>query len=76
VSVEESTIWIKAITLGLVWKILLCHKKYGFNQGDSDHTLFFKRDHGKLTVLIIYVDDMIITGDNSEKIKKLEERLF
>jgi Reverse transcriptase (RNA-dependent DNA polymerase) len=27
-------------------------------------------------VLIIYVDDMIITGDNSEEIKKLEERLF
>jgi Reverse transcriptase (RNA-dependent DNA polymerase) len=32
-------------------------KNYGFNQGDSDHKLFFKRDHDKLTVLIIYVDD-------------------
>jgi Reverse transcriptase (RNA-dependent DNA polymerase) len=51
-------------------------KNYGFNQGDSDHTLFFKRYQDKLTVLIIYVDDMIITGNNSKEIKKLKERLF
>jgi Reverse transcriptase (RNA-dependent DNA polymerase) len=53
----------------------LAMKSYGFNQSDSDHTLFFKRKQGKLTLLIIYVDDMIITGDDLEEIKRLEERL-
>jgi Reverse transcriptase (RNA-dependent DNA polymerase) len=50
-------------------------KKYGFKQGDSDHTLFLKRHNGKITVLIIYVDDMIITGDDVIEIAKLEEQL-
>jgi len=39
-------------------------RKYGFQQSNSDHTLFLKHRHGKVTALIVYVDDMIITGDN------------
>jgi Reverse transcriptase (RNA-dependent DNA polymerase)/Integrase core domain len=50
-------------------------RSYGYTQGDSDHTLFFKRFEGKITILIIYVDDMIITGDNLEEIKGLEQKL-
>ena len=50
-------------------------RSYGYIQGDSDHTLFFKRVEGKITILIIYVDDMIITGDNLEEIKRLEQKL-
>jgi Reverse transcriptase (RNA-dependent DNA polymerase) len=50
-------------------------KNYDFEQSDSDHTLFFKRQQEKLTVLIIYVDDMIITGNDKDEIKRLEERL-
>ncbi|RVX14784.1 Retrovirus-related Pol polyprotein from transposon RE1 [Vitis vinifera] len=50
-------------------------KKYGFQQSNSDHTLFLKHRQGKLTALIVYVDDMIITGDNSEEIARLQEQL-
>jgi Reverse transcriptase (RNA-dependent DNA polymerase) len=50
-------------------------KKYGFDQCDSDHTLFIKRKGDKLTVLIIYVDDMIITGNDEEEMHRLEEKL-
>ena len=35
-------------------------KKFGYVQSNSDHTLFLKRHKGKLTALIIYVDDMIL----------------
>ena len=35
------------------------------------HTLFHKRDGDDITLLIIYVDDMIVTGSNSKKIKNL-----
>jgi len=50
-------------------------RKYGFQQSNSDHTLFLKRQRGKVTVLIIYVDDMIITGDDEEEIKRLQKQL-
>ena len=39
-------------------------KKYGFQQSNSDHTFFLKHRSGKITTLIVYVDDMIITGDD------------
>ena len=39
-------------------------RKYGFQQSNSDHTLFLKHHQGKVTALIVYVDDMIITGDD------------
>jgi hypothetical protein len=50
-------------------------KNYGYNQGDSDHTMFFKRTEGKIAILIIYVDDMIITGDDKVEIEKLQMKL-
>jgi Reverse transcriptase (RNA-dependent DNA polymerase) len=50
-------------------------KSYGYQQSDSDHTLFLKHNQGKVTVLIIYVDDMVITGDDLMEIQTLEKRL-
>lgn len=50
-------------------------KKYNYTQSDYDHTLFYKHHQDKVTILIIYVDDMIITGDDSEEIGWLEQRL-
>ena len=38
-----------------------------YNQSQGDHTLFIKKSvHGKITVLIVYVDDIIMTGDDIE----------
>lgn len=50
-------------------------KKYGFCQSNSDHTLFLKHQRGKVTALIVYVDDMIITGDDAEEMDKLQKQL-
>ena len=50
-------------------------RRIGYYQSHSDHTLFVKRGNGKVTALIIYVDDMIITGDDSEEMMKLEQNL-
>jgi hypothetical protein len=53
----------------------LAMKTYGYNQSNSDHTLFLKRQLGKVTALIIYVDDMIITSNESEEISRLQKLL-
>jgi Reverse transcriptase (RNA-dependent DNA polymerase) len=50
--------------------------KYGYTQSDSDHTLFYRKRQEKIAVLIIYVDDMIITGDDQDEIDRLEKKLF
>nr|XP_016446227.1 PREDICTED: uncharacterized mitochondrial protein AtMg00810-like [Nicotiana tabacum] len=36
---------------------------------------FFKRQNGKVTALIIYVDDMIVTGNDVDKMAKLKNCL-
>ncbi|RVW25921.1 Retrovirus-related Pol polyprotein from transposon RE1 [Vitis vinifera] len=39
--------------------------KLGYKQGQADHTLFVKKSHaGKLAILIVYVDDIILSGND------------
>ena len=49
--------------------------KFRYKQSNSDHTLFLKRHDDRITCLFIYVDDMIITGDDKEEICILKEQL-
>ncbi|KAK1432285.1 hypothetical protein QVD17_09180 [Tagetes erecta] len=51
-------------------------RRYGYHQSNFDHTLFLKRKGNLVTCLIIYVDDMIITGNDEEEMKKLKANLF
>ena len=50
-------------------------RKKGFSQSNSNHTLFLKNQNGKITALIIYVDDMIITENNDKEIIDLQKHL-
>nr|GEV82742.1 putative ribonuclease H-like domain-containing protein [Tanacetum cinerariifolium] len=57
-------------------RFTLAMRKYGFKQSKSDHTLFLKRKGKLITCLIIYVDDMIITGNDEEEMTRLRTNLF
>ena len=48
---------------------------FGYHQSNSDHTLFLKKQQGKITTLIIYVDDIVVTGNDSEEKKALQKYL-
>ena len=39
-------------------------RAFGYCQINSDHTLFLKKHHGKITTLIVYVDDIVVTGND------------
>ena len=47
----------------------------GCRQSNLDHTLFLKKHPGKITTLIVYVDDMVVT-ENDPKERKSSIELF
>ena len=57
-----------------------CVKRLGYNQAQSDHTMFYKHSiTHKLSILVVYVDDIILTGDDiseTESLKKLLAKKF
>ncbi|TYK01779.1 Cysteine-rich RLK (RECEPTOR-like protein kinase) 8 [Cucumis melo var. makuwa] len=51
-------------------------KSQGYSQGHSDHTLFTKvSETGKIAVLIVYVDDIVLSGDDQAEISQLKQRM-
>jgi hypothetical protein len=48
---------------------------FGYKQSGADHTLFIKHKGGKVTALIMYVDDIVLTGDDLDEMKLLQEYL-
>lgn len=44
--------------------------KAQFQQSQFDHSLFTKKTKKELTIVLVYVDDMLITGSNLELIKE------
>jgi len=47
----------------------------GYRQSNADHTLFFKHNYDKITILVVYVDDIVITGDDDKEILCLKRAL-
>ena len=75
---RNAVCWLKKVLYGLkqsprVWfgRFTMAMKKYDYKQSNSDHTLFLKIQGELVTCLIIYVDDMILTGSDAEEIRSL-----
>ena len=45
---------------------------FGYCQSNADHTLFLKKNGNSITALIIYVDDMILTGNDEVEINLVQ----
>lgn len=50
-------------------------KAFGYSSSNFDHTLFLKKRQEKITALIIYVDDMVVTGNDKDEISSLQQHL-
>jgi hypothetical protein len=49
--------------------------KLSYKQSNADHTLFYKKKGNMLTILIVYVDDIVITGNDIAGIEELKQQL-
>jgi hypothetical protein len=47
----------------------------GYKQCNGDHTVFYRHSGRRITILAVYVDDIIITGDDEVEIKCLKTNL-
>ena len=55
------------------WKVV---KNSGYCQSQADHTVFYKHSKdGKIAILIVYVDDIVLTGSDKEELERLKRRL-
>ena len=48
----------------------------GYKQCNSDHIVFYRHSEGHITILVVYVDDMIITGNDDHEITRLKDNLM
>ncbi|KAI5328443.1 hypothetical protein L3X38_027840 [Prunus dulcis] len=72
---KKAVVRVKAVSSGWFGRITTAMKKFSYQQANTDHTLFIKHRAGKVTLLIIYVDDMIVIGDDTAKIEELQKCL-
>ena len=50
-------------------------RKVGFQRGDSNDTLYVRQQGKNLVILVMYVDDLIITGNNDDHIAQVKKEL-
>jgi Reverse transcriptase (RNA-dependent DNA polymerase) len=54
---------------GMTNSLISCN----FKVSDTDSSLFIKNNTHKITVMLVYVDDIIITGDNQIEINYVKK---
>jgi hypothetical protein len=50
-------------------------RKVGFQRSELDDTLYFRMEDKNMVILVLYVDDLIITKNNESHIKQVKEEL-
>jgi hypothetical protein len=50
--------------------------RLGFKHCESDHSLYVLHTNGNTFIVVVYVDDLIITGNNIDLILRLKKKFF
>ncbi len=79
-SIEKNNLWFEAGTRipSRAWysRINSVFHTHGLVRSEADRNLYFSISReGLYVILILYVDDILLTGDNTQKIRELEEKM-
>uniref|UniRef100_A0A803LDK6 Reverse transcriptase Ty1/copia-type domain-containing protein n=1 Tax=Chenopodium quinoa TaxID=63459 RepID=A0A803LDK6_CHEQI len=59
--------WFKKLSTSLV--------SFGYTQSKADYSLFTRMQGNSVTIVLVYVDDLLITGNNKEEIARIKKML-
>lgn len=71
-SPQQVTLWFKTSFKAMVCQFTKAIIDAGFIQSKADYTLFTHSTRKSFTTLLIYVDDIVIIGNNIGAIKSLK----
>ncbi|RVW95925.1 putative mitochondrial protein [Vitis vinifera] len=69
---EKSSLWIEAESPCLVWKFSREIQTFGMNKSKKDYSVFYKKSAVGIILLVVYVDDIVITGNDHVGISDLK----
>lgn len=49
--------------------------KFGYRQSDAYHKMLVKRADEKITILVVYVNDIVVTSDDPYKVSSLKAHM-
>ena len=73
--IKEGALWLKQAPRAWYQRIDNFFKHIKFCKSISDSNLYVCKHNDKYAIIIVYVDDLILTGDDAETLQKTQELL-
>eukprot|EP00253_Pinus_taeda_P008606 PITA_08606 len=73
--VKEVFVWVKTVTKDVVSEFDTFIRGLGFTRSKADHCGYFKLICDRVIYLVLYVDDMLLVGNDKEIIQDLKTQL-
>ena len=75
-SSSKISIWLETMSPYLVGKFSQAVETFGMQMSKSNHSVFYKNSNSSIILLVVYVDDIVITRSDSKGILSLKSFLY
>ncbi|RVW72341.1 Retrovirus-related Pol polyprotein from transposon TNT 1-94 [Vitis vinifera] len=77
VQVTPLSIWLETVSSAWFGRFSLVVQEFGMLRSEADHSVFYHHNSSSQCIyLVVYVDDIVITGSDQEGIQRLKQHLF
>ena len=73
--IKEVIVWVETVSEGMVWKVHKIYEIFWLPSHQLKPHFILEKQQGKITALIVYVDDMVVTGNDPKERKALQDYL-